>query len=251
MQRLNRSSHSPLGAAFFLFLGVAIIPISLRAAGVKVGFNPSLSAAIDAWQQIAEVFGTSYPPVNGSEMAALNKPPSEPSSAADEIACPRREVACVTEFEELSQDSRVSESAAPKTKYARVACPKAASRPSPTSKLAESSDTAASIEASFKERLRALESHGAIKLDTMFREELLKSIGKTVIQPGFARSHTMKTLPNPKNLRLFVQVQPPGAPSASTAACKLRFASASARRQERERTLQTSTPSTDPDNAEL
>jgi len=60
MQRINKSGHSPVGTAFFLVLGLAILPFSLKFAGVQVSFNPQLSGATDAWQQISEVFAASY-----------------------------------------------------------------------------------------------------------------------------------------------------------------------------------------------
>jgi len=62
MQRLNRAAHAPVGAAFFLFLVLAILPISLGVAGVQVSFNPRLSAAMDAWraQLIAATAGVSW-----------------------------------------------------------------------------------------------------------------------------------------------------------------------------------------------
>jgi len=45
MQRLNKPAHAPLGTAFFLFMSLAIIPVSLKAAGLQTGFSPRLSAA--------------------------------------------------------------------------------------------------------------------------------------------------------------------------------------------------------------
>src|SRR5262249_22194851 len=97
MQRLNKTAHAGLGLTFFLFLGLAIVPFSLRAAGVQVSISPRLSAAIDVWRQIADVLGSGYQ--SGAEFAM------EPAVADSEVACPHQKLACVTGQEDVFQTS--------------------------------------------------------------------------------------------------------------------------------------------------
>src|SRR5438552_7079264 len=81
------SHRPPLGTAFFLFLGLAIVPISLKAAGVHVNFSPRLSAAVDAWKQVSEVFGRSYQPSAEPEFASLTSSDNYVPSAVDNTGC--------------------------------------------------------------------------------------------------------------------------------------------------------------------
>src|ERR1700730_18022694 len=97
MHRLNRSASATRGSAFFLFLSLAIVPISLRAAGVQVSFSPSLSAAADVWRQIADVFGSGYQPARAFDSSASTDQGREPLRAFDSSACPSHEFACARE----------------------------------------------------------------------------------------------------------------------------------------------------------
>src|SRR5947207_4282814 len=100
MRRLNKSTNAPLGAAFFLFISLAIIPVSLKAAGVRVGVHPRLSAAIDIWAEVADVFGATYGTTGGSELAALIVPADSQQNVTTENDCPLRQYAWAGEVEE-------------------------------------------------------------------------------------------------------------------------------------------------------
>ena len=127
MQRHNRSAPAPRGAAFFLFLGLAIVPLSLRAAGVQVSFNPSLSAAADAWQQIADVFGSGYQPAREFTSSMPADQGIEPLRAFDSSACPNREFACAREVNELSATVEgASKVPVPQAGTTRRLCPRVA-----------------------------------------------------------------------------------------------------------------------------
>ena len=92
MQRLHKSPQAGLGLTFFTFLALAIIPFSLRAAGVRVSISPRLSAAIDVWRQISDGLGSGYQ--SGAESV------SEPVSAQSQSTCPHRQLACASRFAE-------------------------------------------------------------------------------------------------------------------------------------------------------
>lgn len=250
MQRLSRSAHVPLGAVFFLFLGLTIVPVSLKAAGVQVGFSPRLSAAVDVWRQIAGLFGSNYQPGTESETPALNNSTSEPSRPVDDSGCPRPEFACVRELEELSQTSPdVWEVPAPRS--ARGVCPKSAARNFQAALRVEPVAVAA-IKASFERHAQVLEALGAVKMETVSREEVLKRIEKHVLQQGFEPRRIIQNLPIPSSLRVLVRAKLPAPASATkTAECKVLSALTDARRRERERASRTGTPTTTPDNCEL
>jgi hypothetical protein len=250
MQRLNRTGHGPRSAAFFLFLGLAILPISLRAAGFQVSFNPSLSAAVDAWQQLADVFGAGYQPGRTLDLSSPHGSSTAPLIANDSSTPSRTEPACAREIEQVALSLQdVSKARTPKAVTVRVVCPRAASHASAGAMSAEPGIAAAAIKLGFENHARVLEALGAIKAETATREELLKSIEKHMSEWSL---ETVKNLPIPQNLRVIVRMKPSAIPSAAKAAeCKVRAALESAQRLERERAMLTTSPSTSPDYCEF
>jgi hypothetical protein len=67
MQTDNKK-HSNYYAMGLLLVSLTITPFSLKA----IGFSPNLSAGVDAWRQIASVFGESHQPATSAELMALN-----------------------------------------------------------------------------------------------------------------------------------------------------------------------------------
>ena len=249
MQRLNRSAHAPVGAAFFLFLGLAILPISLGVAGVQVSFSPRLSAAMDAWQQIAEVFGASYQPGTASDLSVVNASESEPSNPIDSCISPSTEFACSREPEALT--TALNDVWDPR---ALKACARRVS-PSVESRRSLAAKRVASVAvASFENQVPVIGVLGAMKLETVMREEVLKRIGTQVLKPSFEAIAEIRNLPIPtsKSMRLLVRMKRgAAASSAKTAECKVFSALASSRRHECERAMLTGMPGTSPDNSEF
>ncbi len=249
MQRLNRAAHAPVGAAFFLFLVLTILPISLGVAGVQVSFNPRLSAAMDAWQQIAEVFGATYQPGTASNLSVVNASESDSSNPIDsstsrcaEFWCARRPEPVTTILNDV-RDPRGLKSCA--------------RRPSPGVESRRSlavKPVARVVVASFENQARVIGVLGAMKLETVTREEMLKSIETQVRKPSFDAIAEIRNLPIPisKSMRLLVRMKrPAAASSAKTAECKVFSALASSRSHECERAMLTSMPGTSPDNSEF
>ena len=249
MQRLNRAAHAPVGAVFFLFLGLVILPISLGFAGVQVSFNPRLSAAMDAWQQIAEVFGASYQPGTASDLSVVNASESDSSIAIDRSTSPSTEFGCARRPEALT--TTLNDAPDPRVLKAcpRRASPRVESRPSLAAKL-----VASVVVASFKNQARVIGVLGAVKLDTVTREEMLKSIETQVLKPRFEAITEIKNLSNPfsKRVRVLVPMKrAAAASSAKTAQCKVFSALASSPSHECERAMLTGVPVTSPDNSEF
>ena len=248
MQRLNRSAPAPRSSAFFLFLGLAIVPLSLRMAGVQVSFSPSLSAAADAWQQIAEVFGSGYQPSRAFDPPPPNDHGSEPVRAFDSSACPGREFACAREVDELSAPVGDSSVRPLQTGSPRRLCLKASIRASAMPAAIERRAAAAVTRASLQTYVRGLGTLGALKLATVTHGSLLKN---DAMLRDIERQLVKGSLLIPQDLLMFVKVKSQTIPSATKAAqCKVRAALDSARRIERERAA-ASLSSLNPDNCEL
>ena len=248
MQRLNRSARAPVGAAFFLFLGLAILPISLGVAGVQVSFSPRLSAAMDAWQQIAEVFGASYQAGTASDLSVVNASESDPSNPIDSSTSPSTEFACAREPEALTTAwNDVRDPRAVKACARRVS-PRVESRHSLAAKR-----VASVVEASFENQARVIGVLGAMKLEKVTREEMLKSIETRVLKPSFEAIAEIRNfqIPISRSMRLVRMKRAAAASSAKTAECKVFSALASSRRHECERAMLTSMPGTSPDNSEF
>jgi hypothetical protein len=248
MQRLNRAAHAPVGAAFFLFLVLAILPISLGVAGVQVSFNPRLSAAMDAWQQIAEVFGASYQPGTASDLSVVNASECDSSFAIDSstssstgFGCARRPEALTTTLND-APDPRVLK-----------ACPRRASPRVESRHSLAANRVASVVVASFNNQARVIGVLGAVKLDTVTREEMLKSIETQVLKPSFEAIEIKNLrIPVSKSVRVLVPMKrAAAASSAKTAQCKVFSALASSRSHECERAMLTSMPVTSPDNSEF
>jgi hypothetical protein len=253
MQRINRSAHAPLGTAFFLFLGLAILPFSLRAAGVQVSFSPRLAAAMDAWQQIADVFGASYHPAPASELSVVKDLDSDPSNPIESPVRPSSEFACAQKAEEWAGTVvDVSEARVLKAASVRRASSKSASCRSLPSNRVALVVAVESIKASFEKHASVIGALGAMKLATLKREELLKSFDKQVFKQTFEPIGEVRRLPVSENMRVLVRVKRAAVgSSAKTAECKVFSALASARRHECDRAILTGMTTGSPDNSEF
>lgn len=249
MQLLHRPAHAPLGTAFFLFVSLAIVPVSLRAAGVQVSFSPRLSAAVDAWKQIAEVFGSSSQPGSESDLAALTTSDGEPFSASGESACSRRESACITAAEEsVSALPQLPETTSKDT-YKRASCTRTVVRPSRASKQEIELPRVAFVDfaASVEKSARALEAQGDVTLEKATREEMLKSLGTLVVRQRFDTRMQVKNRYWPKSFRVLFQSKATAPTAARAAECKVRAVLSCAKWLQPERASLVSVP-TAPDN---
>jgi hypothetical protein len=71
MQRITKQSTAPFGLAF-IFLGLAIVPVSLKAVGVSFNFTPRVNAVASAWARITGEAVSAYQPLGTVELSALN-----------------------------------------------------------------------------------------------------------------------------------------------------------------------------------
>jgi hypothetical protein len=253
MQRLNRSTHAPIGTAFLLFLGLAILPFSLRSAGVQVSFNPRLAAAMDAWQQIADVFGATYQPPSAPELSVVKDLDSEPSNAIDNSDSPRSSAfACTKRAEERA----VTRLDAPKSRASKAATGRGVRPWSDSRSLAANRVSlvmaAGAIKASIEKLAPATIALGAMKLEALTSEQLAPSIETQVVWRSFPPTGEIRNLPVQKSMRVLVRLKRATAGfSAKPAESKVSAALASAQRHECNRAMLTNMPSTGPDNSEF
>lgn len=251
MQRIKRSAHAPVGTALFLFVGLAILPVSLRATGVQISVSPRLAAAMDAWQQIAEVFGASYHPTPASELSVVRELDSAPaessvSPGSTKSACASRaEVSTGTELD-------ATEAGSVKAALARRAASRPALRRSLSSNQVALLAAADALKASFEKQAPAIGALGALKVATLKRGELLKSIDKRLFKSTFGPIDEVRKFPGSKNIRVLVNLRRAVAGSSAKAAeRKVFLALASARRRECDRALLTGLTTVTPDHSEF
>ena len=80
MQKTNKTS-APIAAAFFI-VSLAIMPFSLKVVGLTLSLNPSLSAVVDVWNQIAGSFGNIDQQSASAELLAISKLVSDEAASA-------------------------------------------------------------------------------------------------------------------------------------------------------------------------
>jgi hypothetical protein len=239
--------NTPRTTAFFLFLGLAVLPVSLKVAGFRVGFSPNLSAAGDAWQQIADVFGAGFQTAQTLAVSSQNDSTAERLIAADlstpspvEPACRLKSVRVIRSFQAVST---------PHSSKSIIVCPKASSREVASERVTVPAAAAAAIRVSFEAQMRVLEELGAIKLETATRQELLKRVERSVSNLSLG---TVRNFSIPQSLRMVVRMKPSAIPSAIKAAeCKVRAAMELEQRLERERAMLSASPATGPDYCEF
>jgi hypothetical protein len=91
MQRINKQTTAPFGLAF-IFLGLAIVPVSLKAVGVNISFAPRVNAVANAWNRITGGVASPYQPLGTAELSAVNVPDCCDDSDAVEQPC---QIACL------------------------------------------------------------------------------------------------------------------------------------------------------------
>lgn len=99
MQRINKQNTTPFGLAI-IFLGLAILPVSLKAVGANFNFTPRVNAVASVWARITGGAVSAYQPLGTVELSALNLFDSSEESDPVEEAAPAEEpcqIACLDE----------------------------------------------------------------------------------------------------------------------------------------------------------
>jgi|SRR5215510_2433152 len=260
MQRLNKSGHSSVGTAFFLVLGLAILPFSLRFAGIQVSFSPKLSGAMDAWQQISEVFAASYNPVVPTDLSVNQEQDSDTQRDDGECTDSASEYACNGQpEEEFDTISNVSKTEDPNTTCSRRTAKTRAKR------VAASAPPVASIVvAGTMMQHLALNAVNALNFaseqriarlkaqEVQKKTEFLKNIEMELFKNGIPGLTSTKNITVPKNFKVQVRFKTPVSASGKTAAqCKVFSALSLERRRQCDRASLISLPVVNTDTSEF
>lgn len=246
MQRINKSAHAPVGTAVLLFLGLAIVPVSLRATGVRISISPRLAAATDAWQQVAEVFGASYHPAPAVELGVFRDLNGGPSTIESSQVTRTGYFACAQNPRELPSTAvEAPEVLSLKSSPERRSAPRPVARRSLSSRQVE---IVIASEAKQPPALGAL----AMKVPTLKRAELIKSLDKRLFKQSFRPIVEFRSPVDSETMKVFVHLRRAVAGSApGLAERKVFSALASARRRECDRAILTGVPTDILDNSEF
>jgi hypothetical protein len=265
MQQTGKSTHTSVGAAFFLFLALAVIPFSLKAVGVEESLSPRLAAATDAWRQVAEAFGGGFQPGAPAELAAVNYAESELAKPIEEaiysgergceheIACISQtgcdretacenETACEREMDALPKEPANNRDAnLRKVDRARTICGKSSERSHPLAARGQLAMHVDAIEAALL--AKPVEALRFLPLDPAIEKQWGNLLETHMRRGDFQMLSEIKRRQMEKELRVVVKMKSPAA-SRKAAECKVRTAMASAMRL-------ISEPIAAPDNCEL
>jgi hypothetical protein len=209
-------------------MSVAIIPVSLKAAGLKFGFNPRLSAAIDIWTQVAEVFGSNSGASSGFELAAFIVPdnsisnPSTSNATSDDPCLPEQ-YACSREAAESSQSWGANTTApAQPISTSRAVC-KLASRNHAKSKSLEARDAQMEFNVSVGAGARGFRALNEAKVEAAIPPEVLNRLNRMVNSHRFDRT-SIDSVSIPKSVRMLIRWKQSATSSVTGAECKARAA---------------------------
>jgi hypothetical protein len=254
MQQNGKSTHTSVGAAFFLFLGLAVIPFSLKAVGLEESLSPRLAAATDAWRQVAEAFGGGFQPGVPADLAAVNYPDSEFSNPAAEPSLSAEpgcahQTACEREIEAPATVAlNIRDANSQTAGIAKAACRKSSERACP---LASQSPLAMHADAIRAALLATpIEALRSLQVDSAIEKEWVTVLERRMRRGEIRSLSEMKRMQIPHELRVVLQMKSPVA-SRKAAECKVRTAMASTMGLDLQRTRLTSEPLAGPDNCEL
>jgi hypothetical protein len=215
MYRTNRQASAPLGMAF-IFLSLVTLPVSMKAAGVNLGFGQKMASVVGAWEQVAGVFGAGYQPTASDVLAVVNFPAcidapatvAEPSHGNCLLAS-----ACESEmnddFAPLNDSSALS--VGPQAEAQPVAasgdCPKAAARRAAAANRLTRETHAANVSTERISR-RAIAVLAIDERESVRREMLVKKITEKIAQSRIELAEAMKYIPAASDIKIVLNMKP-------------------------------------------
>ena len=258
MQRINKSGHSSVGTAFFLALGLAILPFSLKFAGIQVSFNPQLSGATDAWQQISEVFAASYHTGLPADLTVNQEQPADQQQGSEECIDSASQYACNGQLEEeFDTISNISKPQTPnatcssrtvKTHVKRVT----ASAP-PVASIVVAGTVMQHLALNVVNALNFATDQRIARIkarEVQRKTEFLNNIEMELFKNGIPGLTSTKNVTVPKNLKVQVRFKKP-ATGETAAQCKVFSALSLERRRQCDRASLMSLPVVNTDTSEF
>jgi len=258
MQRINKSGHSPVGTAFFLVLGLAILPFSLKFAGIEVSFNPQLSGATDAWQQISEVFAASYHTGLPADLSVNREQEKDQQQDSEECTDSASEYACNgepdEEFDTISNSSKAVVPDTTCTKRTAKARVKRVTASVPVASIVVAGtlvrhlalNAVNSLNFTSEQRIERLKAQ-----EVQRKTEYLKNIEIELFKNGIPAVNFTKNTSIPKNLKVSVRFKKPASASGENTACKVFSALSLEHRRQCDRASLVTIPVVNVDNSEF
>jgi hypothetical protein len=227
MQKINRTTSAPLAAAFFV-LSLAIMPFSLKVVRLTISLNPSLSAVVQVWNQIAGSFGSEYQPPTAAELIAIRNLNS--NGAPDAVIEPANGSSLLAklnqaELGEMYQpqfsDVEVEEFPA-STPQAKSLKP--ASHPAGSIKRAGADSYYMHVQARIESHTEALRAAEVAQREIAAHTESLKGLDKQLAAVKFDFGKVLKNLHFNREVRVFMRVKPVKPVVPKLTACDLRAA---------------------------
>ena len=269
MQRFNKSAHAPVGTAFLLVLGLAILPFSLRLAGIQVMINPRISGAMDAWEQVSEAFAASFHPGLSADLSVNQEQGTEQQNGPENCAEAMSQYACrgelIEESDTISDISQVEVPVdVPKAICTRRVGPTrakrvAASAPPVASIVIAGSvmkhlalDAVNALSFTAEHRIEQRKTQESQKKSEFLKKEFLEKIDTELFKNGIQLTPSAKNITLPKNVKVLVRVKKPAsALGQATVQCKVFSAMALERRRQCDRAALISDPVVNPDHSEF
>jgi len=267
MQRLNKPPNAPVSTALILVMGLAILPFSLRFAGVPLPMSPKLSGVMDALDQISDVLAANHTSGAVTELSVNTEVNAEQPSNAQDSVNPVGHFACNGETEKrcdtfgdipivnASKAACARRLATKRVKRITVSEQPVASIVIAGSEIKQfaalNAVNALNIAAERRiERMKSQEFREKAEFLRGQKKEFLKNF-EIQFQTGFQGIPDAKNVTVPKNLKVTVKVKRAVASSQSTAQCKVFSAMALERRRECDRAALIGLPVVNVDNSEF
>jgi hypothetical protein len=227
MQKINRTTSAPL-AAGFIILSLAIMPFSLRVVGFTLSLNPSLSAVVDVWNQIAGNFGGGHQSATPAELLAIsNLDSNEASEAAAQPAVGSPLLARLEQPEpvEMYQPQfsaiEVEDLDAGRSQARGL---KAPARSAQSVKRAGTASYYTEVRARIEQHAEELKAAEVAQRQLTAHAERLTGLDTQLAAMKFDFHRMLKTLPLNKDVKFFVRTKPVKPVAFKLTACDLRRA---------------------------
>lgn len=239
MQNINRKTSAPLAAAFFV-LSLAIMPFSLKVVGFTLSLNPSMSAVVDVWNQIAGNFGSEHQPATPAELLAISNLDSNESSEAAVTPVVGNSLLARLEQDEPVEIYQQRFSAIEVEDFdagrPQAKSPKAPSRLARSAKRADVVSYYTEVQARIEQHAEELKAAEVAQRQIAARAEQLTGLDTQLAAMKFDYRKMLKTLPINKDVKFFVRMKPVKPVAPKFTACDLWRALAPVKAPEARRT---------------
>lgn len=190
MQTVNKK-HGNYYAMALLLVSLTITPVSLKALGVSL----NLAAGVDAWRQLASVFGESHQPATTAELMALNDLNTTPPPAGQPEPYLYAEVHPVEPVAAFETATTVVAAPVQSSTAPRRRCPIAASRRASAMEVNAGITIEKQVSDALALRVKHIQIAALAKQNAQLDQERGKKIEKHIAQCRIELGNVLKALP--------------------------------------------------------